>query len=76
MLVGEKYVNCFFTEMKMNYYFKITEELYLDKNKEKKKNDKKLMFLEKYFNHYIIKKNFSLPISPTYKCFRINDGEL
>ena len=72
MLVGEKFVNNFFVEMKMNYYFQIAEKLFLDKNQEKKKSDKKLMFLEKYFNSFIIKKKFRIPISPSYNCFRIN----
>ena len=72
MIVGDKFVNNLFHEMKMNYFLEITEELYLDKNKEKKKNGKETLFLKKYFNNFIINKKFRLPIDPTYKCFRIN----
>ena len=72
MVVGNKFVNNFFTEMKMNYVFQMTQEINLNKNKEKKKGEKELNFLQKYCNNYIIKKKFRLPIDPSFQCFGIN----
>ena len=72
MIVGDKFVKDLFREMKMNYFLQITQELYLDKAKEKKKTGKEVNFLKKYFNNFLIKKKFMLPIHPTFKCFKIN----
>ena len=72
MIVGNKFLNDIFQEMKMNYILQITQELYLNKNKEKKKSGKEFNFLQKYYNNFIIKKKFRLPIDPSFKCFRIN----
>ena len=72
MIVGDKFVNDLFREMKMNYFLQITQELYLDNTKEKKKTGKEVNFLKKYFNNFLIKKKFILPIHPTFKCFKIN----
>ena len=72
MLVGDKFVNDIFNQMKMNCFLHIADELYINKNKEKKKGEKEINFLKKYFNNFVMNKKFRFPISPSFKCFKIN----
>ena len=72
MLVGNKFIDDIFQQMKMNFFFQITEETILDQTKEKKKTGKEMVFLKKYYNNYIINKKFKFPLGPTFKCFKIS----
>ena len=72
MMCGNKFVNNLFEEIKINYYFELTQSAYLD-TKEKKKTNKELSFLKKYFNNNIIKnKKFRTPLDPSFISFKIN----
>ena len=67
MLSGNKFIDRFFQELKINYYFEITQNIYLDKTKEKKRTHKEFYFLKKYFNDNIIKnKKFRIPLNPSF----------
>ena len=73
MMVGNKFVNKLFREIKINYYLELTEDVYLEKLKEKKKANKEFNFLKKYFNENILKnKKFRIPFDPSFQSFKIN----
>ena len=73
MMAGNKFVDKFFNELKINYFFEITQSVYFDKTKEKKKTEKEFHFLKKYFNEKIIKnKKFRIPLNPSFVSNKIN----
>ena len=73
MMAGNKFINNLFKEIKINYYFELTQSVYLEKTKEKKKTSKEFSFLKKFFNNNILEnKKYRIPLDPSFVSFKIN----